>query len=1477
MKPCLLFVLTVAVVTTSGVFPTWSSDNAVEKPFYQYLRHPTGYANIDEELARLNRKIIEGTEAERNLPLEFRLLLEANKDKVSDPTLLPYILPKLHTPEDLLVSHETFNPIITAEDLTADSKHFSPINILVNELHTLKQCLDQRLHQNVDELIYYYENSKSKLSAVVPKKRPIMLESRARMSGERLGHWLIKQDIARKIMSKDLYGGRVKSNQDGGQSPVCSLKEVHYKLGQGNTIDPAMEWAMYAFSKLFVDEGAAPSGCLKLENVLIIGSSDAEIKKEFDLKVVNPKVGNRISSEEFFVHYPQHKMVFNQATRVLGYVQASETTGDLSLLNYLKKIESEAEHGWSKLDESSFSATVATDLVTVPCDAKDDNLRVVTSKNGDKTISIDSDRALASMIISEFGKHYIQGKNMRYLMSEPMNWFFTEDVGTRIKSHNANRLVVDWLALMGQQNGLYETYKMSGGEVAVLDEQAIKAFKLIPGMGKVLRNRISLLQEIILNNKLISHQTLFDRMYPVAARYYNALANQQDPKIQELLAEKTPKSVGIQEPFASYGELAAATSVLHSAQQQLYDKVIAIEDLIPDADLLEVIYQRDDYEINRTNEINQEVLDLLTTLASESNTNLLQAVMDLKLSNIGHVINILPHAAVDYFECVDDKGLTFLDYLIQSAYRQKTSQLNADYDKTLLGITRLLELKVGKNFKPENFDYLFETVYANQTWYSLEVEHAFKTWQATSPMVNWLMRFNTIIPRAGGGKSIQVRGNQSTKKQKRYIAGRYLPQLYGKGKWINKHGKRDVGRIECEFGDIYFKKYPAFGSVESLVSAFGHAAFGDGRPYNTLAEIDGEPVLISQGIGEPEDNLQDALEATPDRILDLDPQELFKEFIKELVIMPEDGKPSNKSFVGKAIKGIDNDQCMVPACSRPPKEKNLFHKGTAIVQAKSVTWCLPQMHDKIPENSTELVKVFEQPFELLKNWLLQAQEIHILDQELFSTPQLERFYKDHDTIIGVPFQKGDIGRLAGKLIGIYNEVNSNPDHTYFDIIKKLEPFLYSRYRSPTNNNEENVLERFIRVDGPSYYFNKHNVPQTVKSNEQILPSSTPSGSIIEARDIPIRFATTKEALEGSAVHDPSMALRELKEYEAADKRQALAEASMKMGESNSSIAKLLEGERLTILKCLELRDYEPHTQQMIFSSISELAPEELGLIYSSILTERYLRKLTLKNLKILTLRYCPELKNLGARGVLSSEFPPLHLQELRLSDCPQLESMVLATKQLTVLSVRNCPRLKLVDFSTSNLEELDWRPNNEEVLSLAAREQQLQKLLDGLDSDTVKKINIEGIPITEARTIKLLNKYTRLSVLRFTPDNSNHLNLSIVRQLLPLLRGCSDCTPVVKAYVNLADETKQWVSEFAQQFITDETNGYWRSSIIKTCGEIPVDKRPGLAEVALQFITDEMNFAERASIIKTCCEIPVDKREGLAEVTLQFITDQMSI
>ncbi len=44
----------------------------------RYLKHPTGYANIDEELARLNYKIIEGTRAERNLPLEFGLLLEAN-------------------------------------------------------------------------------------------------------------------------------------------------------------------------------------------------------------------------------------------------------------------------------------------------------------------------------------------------------------------------------------------------------------------------------------------------------------------------------------------------------------------------------------------------------------------------------------------------------------------------------------------------------------------------------------------------------------------------------------------------------------------------------------------------------------------------------------------------------------------------------------------------------------------------------------------------------------------------------------------------------------------------------------------------------------------------------------------------------------------------------------------------------------------------------------------------------------------------------------------------------------------------------------------------------------------------------------------------------------------------------------------------------------------------------------------------------
>ena len=70
MKPYLLFALAVAASTT--VFASNREDR-------EYLRHPTGYVNIDGELTRLNHKIIEGTEAERNLPLEFKLLLEANK------------------------------------------------------------------------------------------------------------------------------------------------------------------------------------------------------------------------------------------------------------------------------------------------------------------------------------------------------------------------------------------------------------------------------------------------------------------------------------------------------------------------------------------------------------------------------------------------------------------------------------------------------------------------------------------------------------------------------------------------------------------------------------------------------------------------------------------------------------------------------------------------------------------------------------------------------------------------------------------------------------------------------------------------------------------------------------------------------------------------------------------------------------------------------------------------------------------------------------------------------------------------------------------------------------------------------------------------------------------------------------------------------------------------------------------------------
>ena len=194
----------------------------------------------------------------------------------------------------------------------------------------------------------YYTNFIPRFCKATSEERRQLLATRARMRGERIGAYLIPQETARALLSKDMYGvsSRHNNNQEGGQNAVYAKGGVHFKAGELSItdIDPAMEWTVHAFTSLFASIGlpyprTSASGFLSLENVLVkdcIDSEEAKVAKaEFNSQVVY----TRGSSEEFFAKYPQHKKYFTKTKAIEGSVQASRTSGEMSLGDFLKDLE----------------------------------------------------------------------------------------------------------------------------------------------------------------------------------------------------------------------------------------------------------------------------------------------------------------------------------------------------------------------------------------------------------------------------------------------------------------------------------------------------------------------------------------------------------------------------------------------------------------------------------------------------------------------------------------------------------------------------------------------------------------------------------------------------------------------------------------------------------------------------------------------------------------------------------------------------------------------------------------------------------------------------------------------------------------------------------------------------------------------------------------------------------------------------------
>jgi hypothetical protein len=95
-------------------------------------------------------------------------------------------------------------------------------------------------------------------------------------------------------------------------------------------------------------------------------------------------------------------------------------------------------------------------VITIPTDAKGDNIRVITGSNSQISkniiIGIDNDRALESMIERKNQDNYIRGKNILYFLKDRMNYIIEDNIANHFLSLNPWIITLSWLNSIKEMN-----------------------------------------------------------------------------------------------------------------------------------------------------------------------------------------------------------------------------------------------------------------------------------------------------------------------------------------------------------------------------------------------------------------------------------------------------------------------------------------------------------------------------------------------------------------------------------------------------------------------------------------------------------------------------------------------------------------------------------------------------------------------------------------------------------------------------------------------------------------------------------------------------------------------------------------------------------------------------------------------------------------------------------------------------------------
>lgn len=239
-------------------------------------------------------------------------------------------------------------------------------------------------------------------------------------------------------------------------------------------------------------------------------------------------------------HWPQ--IIKNQ-----DYTDIVQLPKLLNSLNHLFPNKSTAQidslllNLFNKIDNYKFTALVFASLLTNPSDGKADNYMAVFRRNNHHEIeqwwpiSIDGDQALAPAIAcGKDGMHYPSVKCTLYAlpaMQHQINKTFTE----QFLKQTPEYFILKWLGELFQQNQRYERLKALHvvTHKDLFDEDAGGPaldipIRLEPSVVPLIYAKFKLLQNFIATNQNLTLQTVFEKIEPILAKFYQAVIKRKN-------------------------------------------------------------------------------------------------------------------------------------------------------------------------------------------------------------------------------------------------------------------------------------------------------------------------------------------------------------------------------------------------------------------------------------------------------------------------------------------------------------------------------------------------------------------------------------------------------------------------------------------------------------------------------------------------------------------------------------------------------------------------------------------------------------------------------------------------------------------------------------------------------------------------------------------------------------------------------------